>query len=404
MYHEMRWTLDKIKRRLGLISPLVYSRQSTLPDFRFMELAGPLVPPPVGIDVDDSTWQVITPNSYWGTWMTDFVLRTTFTIPNDWDKELPVALHFQLGEAGDFSHPEALVYIDGKPYATCDRHHQEVLLRPEWADGKSHTLALHGWTGLGSTENIDFFTKLFMRHCSVVQIHTRLRELIILTRVAVETAGQLTADDPIRSRLLNALNDAFCRLETRTLDGETFYASVEPALEVLRAGISKAGSPLDVSVHASGHAHIDVAWLWTLGQTHRKAERTFTNVLRYMEQFPDYHYSQSQPQLYDFIRQDSPELFKAIQTQGQGGPLGTDGRHVGRSRLQPERCRIACAPIPARADLLSRAFRKGCRKPGAVAAGCVRLCLGAAAVDPAGRAEILHDHQDRLESIQPAAI
>ena len=69
-------------------------------------------------------------------------------------------------------------------------------------------------------------------------------------------------------------------------DGK-FYASVEPALQVLREGIKKAGAPLDAIVHATGHAHIDVAWLWTLGQTRRKSERTFYNVLRLMEQFPD---------------------------------------------------------------------------------------------------------------------
>src|SRR5512137_390616 len=107
MYHEMRWTLDKIKRRLGLISPLVYCRQSTLPDFRYKELDGPHSPPPVGRDIDDSALQVIEPNTYWGSWMVDFILRTNFTIPADWDKDQPLALYLPLGEAGDFSHPEA---------------------------------------------------------------------------------------------------------------------------------------------------------------------------------------------------------------------------------------------------------------------------------------------------------
>ena len=63
---------------------------------------------------------------------------------------------------------------------------------------------------------------------------------------------------------------------------------------------------------ATGHAHIDVAWLWTLDQTRQKAARTFHTVLRLMEQFADYHFTQSQPQLYEFIRQDHPVLFEAI--------------------------------------------------------------------------------------------
>ena len=80
-----------------------------------------------------------------------------------------------------------------------------------------------------------------------------------------------------------------------------------------------------VEVIAAGNANWDVAWLWTLAQTRRKAGRTFHTVLRLMEQFPDYHFTQSQPQLYDFVRQDYPALFAAIQTavrDGRWEPIG----------------------------------------------------------------------------------
>ena len=89
-----------------------------------------------------------------------------------------------------------------------------------------------------------------------------------------------TPANPARHHLLNALNDAFTILETRDPLGEAFYASVEPARPRCKAGLEKAGAPLDVVIHATGHAHIDVAWLWTLGETRRKSERTFHNVIR----------------------------------------------------------------------------------------------------------------------------
>jgi len=74
-----------------------------------------------------------------------------------------------------------------------------------------------------------------------------------------------------------------------------------------------------VNIVAVGHAHIDVAWLWTLGQTRRKAGRTFHNVLCLMEQFPEFRFSQSQPQLYDCVRQDYPALFESIQQRVREG-------------------------------------------------------------------------------------
>jgi alpha-mannosidase len=119
----------------------------------FVTLSSPLEAPPVGLDVDDSQWETIPPNSYWGTWVTDFALRTRFQVPAEWDADRPVALYLPMGEAGDFSHPEVLAYIDGEPYAAADRHHHEILLSGRWRDGKPHLLALHGWTGLGGYES-----------------------------------------------------------------------------------------------------------------------------------------------------------------------------------------------------------------------------------------------------------
>ena len=278
MYHRTRWTPEKIKQRLELIAPLVYRNQKALSSFRYHALNGPLAPPPVGENADDSGWQEVNAHEYWGSWMQDFVLRTTFSIPDDWDRAQPIALYLPLGEAGDFSHPEALAYIDGEPYAACDRHHQEFLLKPEWADGGSHLLALHGWTGLGGFANSELFTRRYMKQCRVVQIHQPTWDFIIHARVALETANNIDEKDPARYHLYDALNDAFAALDTRDpLDCDEFYKSVEPATQIIKAGIEKAGAPMDAVIHATGHAHIDIAWLWTLGQTHRKAERTFHN-------------------------------------------------------------------------------------------------------------------------------
>ena len=53
MYHKYRWTPEKIQKRLQLIAPLVYIKRSALPSFRYLELTGPEISPPVAADVDD---------------------------------------------------------------------------------------------------------------------------------------------------------------------------------------------------------------------------------------------------------------------------------------------------------------------------------------------------------------
>ena len=327
MIHDMRWTSKKIAQRIQTVESLVHRRKRPIGPFRYLELPGPMSSPPVSPDADDAGWQEIGPFTHWGKRYTDFVLRCEFAVPTDWDADAPVALYLPIGEAGDFSHPEALAYVDGASYAACDRHHQEIQLPAEWRDGATRLLALHGWSGLierGITA-LEEDPGLFMKPCYVVQIDQPTRDFVAAARVAQGIAEHLHDDAPEKGMLLNALDDAFKLVDLREPFGDAFYASIPGALAALREGVAKAGKPLDVSIVASGHAHIDVAWLWTLGQTRRKSGRTFHTVMRLMEQFPDYHFTQSQPQLYDYVRQDYPDLFEQIKAriaEGRWEPIG----------------------------------------------------------------------------------
>ncbi len=351
MYHRVYWTLERVLQRLQLIARYEYIRREPLVPFRYLELPDADVPPPIAPDVDDSSWEVIPPHTYWGQRMTNFVLRTQFQVPPDWHPEWPVALYLPLGEAGDFSHPEALVYVDGKPYAACDRHHQEVPLDPAWRDGNTHVLALHGWTGLMGFRYHHPGARLLMGPNALVQIHPPTRAFLATARVAAETARSLPEDHPVRAQVLNALRDAFARVDWRDPGSPAFYESISEAHATLQEGLREAGPPMPVEVVGVGHAHIDVAWLWPLAQTRRKAGRSFHTVIRLMEAFPHYTFTQTQPQLYEFVRQDYPELFEAIRkrvAEGRWEPLG--GMWVEAD------CNISGAESLARQFLLGRRF------------------------------------------------
>ena len=69
MYHTIRWTVEKIEQRIKLIEDLVYRWRNDLPPFHIH-----IVPdsepdtPLVNSEVDDSTWPIVEPYSYWGSW------------------------------------------------------------------------------------------------------------------------------------------------------------------------------------------------------------------------------------------------------------------------------------------------------------------------------------------------
>jgi alpha-mannosidase len=68
-----------------------------------------------------------------------------------------------------------------------------------------------------------------------------------------------------------------------------------------------------------GHAHLDMAWLWTVEETWRAAERTFESVLKLQEEFPELIFCHSTPALYEWMEHNRPDLFRRIQEQVRAG-------------------------------------------------------------------------------------
>ncbi|MBU6335154.1 MAG: alpha-mannosidase [Chloroflexi bacterium] len=323
MHHRTHWTADKIEQRIALITPLIHRRRQPLAPWRYRRLDGPDEPAPLAADTPTDDWELVAGDAPWSAWRENVVLHGWFAVPPDWDAAAPLMLHLPLGVSGDFDHPEALVYLDGVPLAGCDRQHHELLLPEHCRAGRRHHLALHGW--VGGIWRHDAQPRPHIGSSALVQIDAPTRALVALARVALGVARGTDAVDPARGRLLNALDAAFRLLDLGEPFGERFYASVPAALARLRAGIADCGAPLDVGLVATGHAHIDVAWLWTLGQTRRKVERTFATALRLMDEFPEYHFTQSQPQLYAWLAESQPALLERIRqrvAEGRWEPIG----------------------------------------------------------------------------------
>ena len=130
----------------------------------------------------------------------------------------------------------------------------------------------------------------------------------------------LPADLPRRHGILRALEDMTDVMDPDDVAG-TAYAGRKALAGVL-------GSPANASAHrvvATGHAHIDSAWLWPVRETIRKCARTFANVLALMEANPDFVFSCSSAQQLAWIKESYPELFgriKAKVASGQFVPVG----------------------------------------------------------------------------------
>lgn len=217
--------------------------------------------------------------------------------------------------------PQILVYVDGKLKGTMDMNHQELILTDGESVHKKYELLFYAYSNNSAKTN--FF------HVDMVVYEREVAELYYDLKVPFEAGELLGEEDLERIEAWKVLNDSIRLLDFRRPYSEMFAESVKRAGDYFREHYYEerrkrgAGSP--VTVHSIGHTHIDVAWKWPLKQTRQKAVRSFQTVLNLMERYPEYKFMSSQPQLYEFVKEEAPQLFERIKERVREGRWETEG-------------------------------------------------------------------------------
>ena len=123
-----------------------------------------------------------------------------------------------------------------------------------------------------------------------------------------------------RFDILHALGKALDAADPDDLHGTAADARGE-----LRGVLDAPANASALTVVATGHAHIDSAWLWPVRETKRKCARTFSNVCWLLEHYPQLVFSCSSAQQFQWIRDEYPSLFRRISEHVAAGrfvPVG----------------------------------------------------------------------------------
>ena len=228
---------------------------------------------------------------------------------------------FDFGKTGGGGNSgfESMLYVNGKEYQGVDTNHKEVFFTG--LEGQTVKLNFMLWTGLeGGGPHRDFYHQC--RRADLLYLHKKADELYYFAAAITETLQYLESTSEHYCALRRALDRAFLLIDW---DGDAFYETVETAHAFLLEELDKLEKHTDVTVNVVGHTHIDVAWLWRLKHTREKAQRSFSTVLRLMERYDEYVFLQSQPQLYQFIKESCPELYARIRQKVAEGKWEPDG-------------------------------------------------------------------------------
>ena len=108
---------------------------------------------------------------------------------------------------------------------------------------------------------------------------------------------------------------------------EAQSASAAAAYDLLLAQLKELQKrfPQNGELLLTGHAHIDLAWLWPYGETRRKMRRTFNTALSLMERSDDFRFNQSTAQYYAQIEEDDRDLLERIKKEVAEGKWETVG-------------------------------------------------------------------------------
>ena len=246
-----------------------------------------------------------------------FVRR--FIVPEALDgKPLYLLVRTQIDEWDDGKNPQMLLFVNGEPVQGLDMNHREVLLCPCAKGGEEYDLQLQAYTGT---------------------LHSEFRLLVDAGALIPEVAGlyydlqvplwgiqRMEADSKTRLDILTALNDAINLLDFRSLYSDDYFKGIQAALEHLKVHLYDAlGGQNEFVASCVGHTHIDVAWWWTVEETRSKVARSFATVLKLMEEYPEYKFMSSQPQLYLFLKQRYPALYERVKQRIAEGRWEAEG-------------------------------------------------------------------------------
>ena len=245
-------------------------------------------------------------------------------IPAEWAGRRAVGVFdFGMTGAGNNSGFEAMLYIDGKPYQGVDVNHKEVFFKEEMY-GRRLDLTFRLWSGLeGGGHPKEMLHEL--KKAQLGWLDEKTDDLYYLSCAVLGTIAQLPEEDPVRHSLLTNLDRAMHGIDWSCPGSEGFYESVAQADDLLNEMIDSMDKHSLVNVYAVGHTHIDTAWLWRLKHTREKCSRSFSTVMRMMEMFPEYIFLQTQPQLYEYVKEDFPELYESIREKVEEGRWEADG-------------------------------------------------------------------------------
>ncbi len=260
-------------------------------------------------EMDEQPFQSITRGQQWGEKWGYGWFRSTIIVPKEGEGKRLVAML-------DFG-SEATVYVDGIVSGAKDLNHDYVTLTRSAKSGEQFEIVAEAYAGHSDSQPMFGESQLCIFEEEVYQFFIDLECLYDL-RNHLDVKSLRVAE------IDRCLTQVFATVDL-TLRQELLGENVKQCREIMKPLLSCVNGSTLPTLYLMGQSHLDVAWLWPIGETKRKIARTMSNQLALMDEYPEYTYTQSQPYLFQLVKTLYPELYTRIKQAVKEGRIIPEG-------------------------------------------------------------------------------
>ncbi|KAF3854847.1 hypothetical protein F7725_022902 [Dissostichus mawsoni] len=255
--------------------------------------------------------------TWWTCWF-----KVTLNIPESWrGKEV----HLRWESDG-----EAMVWRDEQPVQGLSKEGEKTsyILSDCLKDEEPHSVTLYvemacnGLFGAGQGSMIaapDPNRKFSVQKADLVVFNRDVQEMLTDFEMLIDIVKELGEGEQRGFQALFTVN------EMVNLCDPSDPSSFSRAHSLAHTFFSQRNGDSQHVAHAMGHCHIDSAWLWPYEETIRKCGRSWVTVIRLMEKNPEFVFTCSQAQQFQWVKSWYPGLFSEIQhyvKKGRFIPVG----------------------------------------------------------------------------------
>lgn len=309
----MKIEILRIKRLITDLEKLIYISKHPVESFKILNDKRQ-----DGYLLNSNSWEEFTTDKNWLARDKHRWFKTKIKITDEFAGGI-VIFQITTGREGqwDACNPQFLFYVNNQLIQGCDVNHREVIITEKAEEGEEFEIAFLAY---GGTQGNDLLIK-----CHLALLDSETEAIYYDMKIPLD-ACELIYDNDVHNRIniLRELNPVADQLDLRKPYSREYYNSIHDCREMLKSSFYSNVSESPI-VSAIGNTHIDIAWLWTVDQTREKVLRSYSTVIELMNRYPEYKFIGSQAILYQFVKDQNPELYEKIKQKIKEGQWEVDG-------------------------------------------------------------------------------